>query len=240
MAAPPPLPAPDRPPQAGWITAAGVISIVFASLGFCCGGWQLVSIYVMPMFFDLANQAQRRASVEAQALKDANVARLEDARAKADEAGDAARVAELDRDLAAARAAPVPLAFPSGVDAGGVMRDPTMRLYNTAGAGLGFFTNALLLAAGIGIVRRRRWGRTLGIGAAGVKIVGEGGMLAAYLVVMPGIMARYGAGMSRDQQLFSTIGTVFGIAVATAWPAILLLVLFSRRAREEFVAGPRA
>ena len=118
------------------------------------------------------------------------------------------------------------------------MRDPTMRRYNMAGASLGIFTNALLLVAGIGILRRRRWGRTLGIGASGCKILGEGGMLAAYLVVMPGIMARFGGVVNAQQQLFATVGTIVGLAIATVWPAILVLVLCSRRARAEF--GPAA
>ena len=88
--------------------------------------------------------------------------------------------------------------------------------------GLGFIFNIILIVSGIGLLKRRNWGRTLSNVYAVVAILQAIGSLVLNLVFLPEAMADMpGQGNNPGQ----AIGQVIGGFIALIYPILLLVFL---------------
>jgi len=88
--------------------------------------------------------------------------------------------------------------------------------------GLGFIFNIILIVSGIGLLKRRNWGRTLSNVYAVVAILQAIGSLVLNLVFLPEAMA----GMpGQENNPGQAIGSICGGIIAFIYPILLLIFL---------------
>jgi hypothetical protein len=101
---------------------------------------------------------------------------------------------------------------------------------------LGFASGGLLLAAGIGVWKRRAWGRKLSIVQAIISIViGVTNIVLTELVIMPALeraLSSLGP-IARASMAGGRIGAVFGGIFAIGIPIAVLVLMTRPKAKEE-------
>jgi hypothetical protein len=88
--------------------------------------------------------------------------------------------------------------------------------------GLGFIFNIILVVSGIGLLKRRNWGRTLSNVYAVVAILQAIGSLVLNLVFLPEAMADMPGAENNPAQ---AIGNICGGIIALIYPILLLIFL---------------
>lgn len=130
-----------------------------------------------------------------------------------------------------------------------VARDPSSRkvqellwegwlgAWNYASLGLGTLTAALLIAAGLGVVRGKPWGRTLtlahAVAAIALVVIGQ---VVSVTLLYPALwqLGTGGTAAERGGAIGGVVGGLFGGLVALALPAIELYVMTRPSVREYF------
>ena len=87
---------------------------------------------------------------------------------------------------------------------------------------LGFIFNIILIVSGIGLLKRRNWGRTLSNVYAVIAIIQAIGTLVLNLVFLPEAMAEMPGAENNPGQ---AIGNIVGGVVALIYPILLLIFL---------------
>lgn len=237
----------EQPKSSGVVTTLAVLNIVFGLLCACSGLTTVVGVFIMkPLMATWSAQIQKEMESQRARQLAALEARIAEAGDVEDDEAEAAAIAARDAWLARNPALDL-RAFFDGFTQG------PMLAYSMADGGLGFLTNLLLLVAGIGLLNRRPWGRTLAIGVAGTKMLVAAIMAGMwFLVVSPALgntlesffaeiakAAPPGQGpppgmMATQMRLMGILQGGFGLVLASIYPFILLLVLLSRGVRQEF------
>src|SRR3954452_25454004 len=146
----------------------GILNIVFASgliLGaLCMAGYAAM----LPMLGKAMEGVQKQADLEVEKRKQADLKAVEE---EAKTATTDVEKQSLEARRREIEARPKVQMAP-GMDFNKMgMNDPKLRFYGWADALSAVVLNVAMLASGIGLVRRRRWGISLGIGTALAKIV---------------------------------------------------------------------
>lgn len=146
----------------------GILNIVFAAQLLICG--LCVSGYyaLIPFWVQATNRFQQQVQAKQQAKNDAEVQRLEEDEAKATTEREKTSI-RAKRDAVQKRPKIV-LAGQFDLAAAGfnVMR---LRMFAVTEFVTGTLLNLMLLASGIGMVMRRRWGLRLGLWTAALKLL---------------------------------------------------------------------
>ncbi len=119
------------------------------------------------------------------------------------------------------------------------MRDnPAFREYSIVSLALGFAAAVALVAAGIGLVRFKSWGRTLSIVYAIFAIVfGIVNAVVNFFVLLQPELARLGGAPIKTEQtiaLATAIGGVFGGCFGVVYPILLLIFMLRPRLAAAF------
>jgi hypothetical protein len=148
----------------------GTLNIVFASalilFGLCMGAY----ITALPFLGRTLGQIQKQQEAKAAAQQEAARKSVEEALAKA-------ATEEEKKDLEAQREVLESRPKLQNVQMAQMdfsmmgLNDPKLRAYYWIELASGLFLNVCMIVAGIGLLRRKRWGITLGIGTALAKIV---------------------------------------------------------------------
>jgi hypothetical protein len=114
--------------------------------------------------------------------------------------------------------------------------NPAYRLFNQVSIGLGFVATAVLIVAGIGLIRARPFGRTLSIGYSIYAILaGLAGLVVSYLFLVQPLMERAnagGAGPERAAAIGGMIGGLAGGCLGQIYPILLLIFMCRRNVAE--------
>ncbi len=241
----PPGPA-EAPPRRALVTVLGAGSLAFALACGCCGIVPGAAILFAPDLVGLGQKWFEKMNLTV--LKS-----FDDRLARAASEAESARIRK-DRDQWADAV--------SRVDFGPLrqsVRHPDFRVYGVADAVVNLLGNALLFAAGIGILGRRAWGRRIGIGAAVLLIAAHLGSSLLFRAVGGDVMRAFeeiggvfeslpagvagsggappdpgGAGFRTGTTAWDAVHEGVNLVVASIWPIVLLVGLFSRGVRTEF------
>jgi hypothetical protein len=118
---------------------------------------------------------------------------------------------------------------------------PVFQAYQQISVGLGFVSSIVLIAAGIGLLRLRPWGRTLSIVYAGYAIVSTIlGTIINFAVMMPIMMqqAEAAEGPARAAAMGGAIGGSVGGCVGLIYPVLLLYFMLRPHVRAAFLPFP--
>ncbi|MCI0341154.1 MAG: hypothetical protein L0216_08355 [Planctomycetales bacterium] len=230
----------ELPRRSGLITAVAVLNVVIGLLCGCVGSLQgavLLFVFDLPSWMGKLQEGYDRSRAEVQQEFDAKVA--------------AAATDQEKASLESQRARLVPPAL-DFEPLGRIVSDPALKTYFAGDAAIGAFGNLLLLISGVGLLGRRHWGRTLAIATAFAKMLGMGALLlvgwAAVGRIVPEIeafleqvVAAAPAGQAPpigligpQIKLWMAFQGGLGLAIASVWPAVQLLVLVPGGARAEF------
>jgi hypothetical protein len=235
----------------------GILNIVFGALLILSGLAQGLSLLAAPLFERAAEVQSRRQEAADAAARAERIAELRAEEEAAEGEEEKARLADRRRAVEAS-----PKRFrPDLSRASSISRDPVIIAYQVAEIVSGLALNALMVAAGVGLIRLRAWGRSLAMWTAGLKAVWAVATAAIAIVVVLPItasqtreflrqamadMAASGIAPPRVLTLMSQYLGVFmvvsavGTAVATLiYPAITLWVLTRPGARAACTAGGR-
>jgi len=233
----------DQPPKRlVRTTVLGIVCLVWFALSLCSIVMQVLQLTVLAEFQAQANRRLRQqmeaAQARAQAAVDAEVTALEQQQTEAEAANDAAAVAQLDAAIDRVRNRPLPpqnLQMLGMLKVQEMMESPKWKVWQLIGSAVGFVSTVLLGISGVGLLLRRRWGRTLGIGAAGVMLASA----AIGMVTIPMLLNETGGlrGMFSNPMVI-TMGAAMcaGFGCGVGLPALMLVMLMSRAVREEFAA----
>jgi hypothetical protein len=143
----------------------GILNIVFASGLLLCGLCFASSIAVWPALGSLIQEAQKKEQAKTQA---ALKALDEEEKAAKDE--DAKEEIRDRRSILQAQSKSTVMASSVGMESMG-LDDPKVLAFYWVDLGTGIALNLLMLVSGIGLVLFKPWGRSLGLGTAGAKIL---------------------------------------------------------------------
>ena len=148
--------------------ALGVLHVAFASclilFGLCLGAY----ITALPLIGRIVNQVQKKGEADYAARQKADLKAIAEDEAKATTESEKEALAE-QREAIESRPKPQVMA---SVDFGKMgWDDPKVRAYYSVELLSGLLLNAAMIATGVGLLRRKRWAITLGIGLALAKIV---------------------------------------------------------------------
>ena len=188
---------PDTPPKRSrLVTVAGVLCIILGISCSCIEGLGMVAILKLPQVLDESQVELDREYVEAldaaeEALADATAALAAvPAQPGPDYGGPtqadakkAVGVATVERDrLRTNDPRPIMAAVADAI------RDTRTSTFLVAFGALGLVFHLALIAIGVGLIRRKRWGWLLTVGVAGSKIVGEFTLVVFALAIVPGLL----------------------------------------------------
>jgi hypothetical protein len=151
----------------GGTRVLGIVNVVFASclilFGLCFGAY----ITALPLLGRVMAQVQKKSEADFAARQQKDLDALAEDEKKATTAEEKQAIADQRKAI---ETRPKP-AIAGSFDFGQMgLDDPKVRLYYWLELGTGLLLNTAWIAAGIALVRRRRWGVTLGIGTAVAKI----------------------------------------------------------------------
>jgi hypothetical protein len=231
----------------------GILNIVFGSiLLLCipCAGAYMAVLANLGSIMEAQTQAMqsRLKAVQQQALAD--LARREG------EAKTEPEKAQIRSERQAVLSRPAPPAAPKMDFLTGAMKDPRVIGHYAVDFGSGMILNVLMLAAGIGLVRLREWGRRMGTWVAGLKIARLLALTASVILVViptttrimrrdfaeierqvaqggaaPAPAAANAAELARAVGTMSTVYAVGMLVLGSIYPAITLAVLTRPGAR---------
>ncbi len=234
------LPEMERPRRSGLVTAVAVLNVVFGLLCGCVGALQgaaVLFVLDLPSWMGKLQEGYDESRAKARRDLDARI--------------EAAPTDEEKAAIEATRTRVVPPAL-DFEPLGRIVSDPALKTYLAGDAAIGAFGNLLLLVSGIGLLGRRHWGRTLAIATAFAKVLGMGALLLVGWAAVGRIVPELEAfieqaaaaapagkgppvGMIGPQiKLWMAFQGGLGLALASVWPAVQLLVLIPRGARAEF------
>lgn len=160
----------------------GILNIVFAAILLMGGLCQLGSSAAMPMWGKIMKDVDAQQKAQAEARTKETIKQLEEQEKEAKSEEDKAEIRAAKKTAAAAPGAvQIPM-----IDVMKLMGNRQINAWLFAELFTGIAVNIAMLTAGIGLVRFRAWGRTLGLWTAAVKIFR---LVAVYtyaaLVVVP-------------------------------------------------------
>jgi hypothetical protein len=113
---------------------------------------------------------------------------------------------------------------------------PGYRLFNQVSIGLGLVATIVLIAAGIGLLKMKPFGRLLSIGYSMYAIAGGVvGLAMSYVFLIQPLMEQAGAvggGPEQAAAIGGAIGGLFGGCLGMAYPIILLIFMYRRNVVE--------
>jgi hypothetical protein len=231
----------------------GILNIVFAAGLILAGLCMAAYAAMLPMIGKAMTEIQKKADAEVEKKKQADLKAI-DEEAKAAQTDSEKESLEKKRQEIESRPKPV---MAPGMDFNKMgLDDPKLKIYGWVDSLTALVLNVVMLVAGIGLVRRKSWGISLGIGTATAKIVR---LVLVYtyfaLAVVPTMAQNMGkfagemivqqqATMGRpappgvDTQMLTrvyfityTIGAVAMIVFGSIYPAISLWLLTRPGAR---------
>jgi hypothetical protein len=233
----------------------GIMNVVFASMlilfGLCLGTY----LTALPAVGRLVTQIQVKAKAKADKDRKDAIKALEDDEAKATTESEKQALAEQRKALEARPTPPNPVAR---FDLGqlGFFDDSRIITYYWVELTSGLVLNVAMITAGIGLLRRKSWGVTLGIGTAAAKIIRLGLVYTYFALVLAPVLAEKSAAMMGKmivqqqsilggptvaeldtgplRQAFTSLfspSAVGIIALGSIYPAISLWILIRARAR---------
>jgi hypothetical protein len=235
----------------------GILSVVFGAILILQGAVQGLALLVSPMIERMAEaQTARQEASEADARRRA----IEEIRVQERATEDGAEKARLAARRQAIESAPKPYR-PSMTGAFAISRDPRLMPYQLVELSSGLILNALMVAAGVGLIRLRAWGRSLAMWVSGLKILWTAVMgVITVAIILPitvsasqdylrkAMAEQAAAGIRPAPQMaqvgrylgvFSTASAVGATLIALIFPAITLWVLTRPGARAACPAGGR-
>ncbi len=232
----------------------GVTNVVFASclilFGMCVGAY----IAILPVVGRVATQFQKKIEADAETKKKVALEEIAEDEAKATTAAEKEALAERRKAI---ESRPKPPNAMAALDLGRMaFDDPRIVAYYWVELTTGLLLNLAMITAGIGLVRQKPWGITLGTGTAAAKIIR---LVLVYgyfaLALAPLLAAKTAAMMGRlitQQQavmgqtppvefdtgplreaytaMYPPIATAF-IVLGSIYPAVSLGLLLRARAR---------
>ena len=228
-------PAPTLHPAAKTL---GVLHVVFAVLllgmSACCG---LYAVVLLPNLGTLMESQQKLVKERMELLRRE---RLDELTRREDEAQDEGTKARIRNERAIIAAQPLAPPAPEMPFKQMGLEDPKFVRHYAADALSGLLVNAVMLVAGIGLLRRRAWGRSLAIGVAWAKIVRLLSLATSLIVVVLPMMVRKiatmpGAGGDSGPMLliYSAYVVVYTL-IGLAFPIVTLAILARRGVRSSF------
>lgn len=238
----------------------GVLNIVFGAVillfGVCTGAY----IAVMPMFGKAMEDAQKQLTIKAEAQKQADLDALA-AREEAAETDEEKDAIKQERARIEARPA---FNMNAGMDFRKMgLTDRRFVRYMWTDLTTMLVLNVLMIASGIGLVRYRSWGRSLGVWVAGLKIVRLCILQIVWIAVVVPVLAHgmgtaIGEMMAQQQaamgakapvpaaqqmtKAYGVMYTIMGVAtilLGSIYPAICLWLLNKRGVKAACPASKR-
>lgn len=235
----------------------GALNIAFGGLLLLCGGATLVQALVAgPMTKAMVAQQQAVVQQQQQAMEAAQKAQVEaqiahlrqrqlDAETEEERAAYEAEIQSI-RNASSTVVATAPIAPTFAMP----QQQPEMIAYSVSDAVSGLILNVLMVVSGIGLLQIRRWGRSLALWVAGLKIVRLIASQTAFVLVgipavlqqMQGMFSQMPSGPNAEMDeflpwmgVFYMIYAVVMVIVGSIYPVVLLWLLNTRRARAMFV-----
>jgi hypothetical protein len=180
----------------GWIVPSprpakviGILNIIFAliamGMGLCCSVYTLV----MPSMGPMIKAQQQQALAQQAAIRRAALASLH-AQEQAAETEEAK--AQIRAKIGALEAAPLQVQPEIDIERLG-LQDPRYLGHFGADLASNLILNLLMFLAGIGLIRLKEWGRTLGVWVAALKLVRLLALTASLIfMVVPFVTRRVG------------------------------------------------
>jgi hypothetical protein len=234
-----------RPPV---VLVAAIGSLL---LGFCCCGQGSMTA-AMPLFFDWHKGLMKSVMGPPREKLVAERKTLENERAATT---DRQEIAAIDQQIAT-----IDRQMPPDIESfyAAIASPAATRCYLFEGFS-GLIANLLIFIAGIGLLAMKPWARTLALYAAIARIITA--LIYAVLAVTV-VMPAMAAGMRKFQESMSamsqgagqsplpdmgpmmalqgTVGALFGVLMAIAWPVALLIMLNTKSAKEALAPGAAA
>jgi hypothetical protein len=169
----------------------GTLSVIYGSLmvlmGLCTGSVLLA----LPALGRVMEGVQEREVARQEERRKGAISVLDEELAKATTEEEKAAIRVRKREVQDAPARPLTV----NVGDFSMFRDRRIQLYSAGQMSTMLVLNILLIIAGIGLVRRREWGRRLALGASGVKVLA---LLLFSLVYAMGVAPIMGQLTMRD------------------------------------------
>lgn len=166
----------------------GILNIIFGVLLVLLGSCTIGMTLIAPSLQQYSNQFKAQIKQQAEARRQARLQTLEEEeKAATTEAEKASLKAQRD----ALAASPVPVAPTADLQGFDQFKDPTIRNFTVIQQGTGILWDIALIVAGIGLVRLKEWGRSLGAWLAGIQIVRIVLLTLASLVVVAPVQKKF-------------------------------------------------
>ena len=146
----------------------GILNIAFGALLLMWGLWSLVQLAITPWMTSIIGAQQQKAQVVIEAGQDAQLEALREAEAAAETEEEKEQIRAQRKMLE--QAPQVTMNVPD-VSKMLPTTNPRVFRWTIANTATGLLLNLLLVIAGIGLLMRRSWGRTLTLWLAGLKII---------------------------------------------------------------------
>ena len=147
----------------------GITNVVFASCLMLFGLGFAAYIAILPVVGRAAVQFQKKMDAQIEAQQKVKLEALAEDEAKATTADEKAALAEQRKAIESSPKPPNPFATFETIQIS--FGDPRIRAYYWVELSSGLLLNVAMIAAGIGLLRRRPWGITLGVGTAAAKVL---------------------------------------------------------------------
>lgn len=250
------LPTP-QPPK-----TIGVLNVVFGAILIVLSLFTLAMQAFMPFYGKVMVAQQNQVTQQALGTFEANQkAELADVETREKSAKTPEEKAALAAERDAIQRRPKPF-VPDMTVGFKIARHPAMVVYSWSDVATGLPLNIVMLVAGIGLINLKRWGRTLALWVAGLKLVRIAILLAASVMIVSPLATReidklFGdmvkqaqrqnpASSARVQQTLRTMSVVVGatmtggyivyFVLAAIYPMITLRVLSKPGVRAAFIA----
>lgn len=146
----------------------GILNIVFAAMLLMGGLCQLASSAAMPFYGKMMKDIEAQQKAEVEARKKEQVKELEEQEKTAKTEDEKAEIREMKKSATGARPGMVQMPM---IDIMKLVNNREIAGWMFTELLTGIAVNFAMLAAGIGLVRFKEWGRSLGIWTAVVKVV---------------------------------------------------------------------
>lgn len=155
-------------PKPGIPKTLGILNVIFGVLMILYGLCTVGILIAAPALMGFAEKTVKEVQTKAEAQQKAQLKVFED-REKAATTEEEKKAIQQERDATIASTPPVVQMNLGG--ATDVINDPVMMGFSYVQMGTGVILSAILLVAGIGLIRLTPWGRSLSIAWAGLQLV---------------------------------------------------------------------